>query len=425
MNTNLEDIISKYKVESVPKVDKDRPKKFEIIKDMTGESEGEGKIDDYTSLFNDRYDRIEDILQKKMKKVVKIKNAKKKRFHGKDISVIGIVKNIRDTRNDNKFIEFEDPTGTFKVVYTDEEIKKEIEKIVEDEVIGIKGQVSDDGGIIFGDELIFPDVPRFDKNNSNKYEDIITGNKAVLISDTHIGSNLFSGEEWKKFVNWVNENKEIKYVLNAGDYVEGIGVYPGQDEELEIESIFDQNKAYSELVNQFRDDINIINIMGNHDPVRIAEPQPASIDQYKKHFDDNVYFTSNPSMINVEGVKILLYHGGSLQSLPDMIPGLKTEKPDEVMSHLLKKRHLSPFYGGKVRIAPEKKDFLVIDEVPDIFHTGHVHLIGQNEYNGVINVNTGCWQYQTDFQKRQNIDPDVGYAFVIDLDTKDCEMKKF
>jgi len=41
------------------------------------------------------------------------------------------------------------------------------------------------------------------------------------------------------------------------------------------------------------------------------------------------------------------------------------------MNEMLKLRHLSPIYGGRVSIAPEKKDHFVIDEIPDILHCGH------------------------------------------------------
>ena len=42
------------------------------------------------------------------------------------------------------------------------------------------------------------------------------------------------------------------------------------------------------------------------------------------------------------------------------------------MKILLKSRHLSPIYGNRTPIAPESEDMMVIDDVPDIFHAGHV-----------------------------------------------------
>ncbi len=78
------------------------------------------------------------------------------------------------------------------------------------------------------------------------------------------------------------------------------------------------------------------------------------------------------------------------------------------MYHLLKKRHVAPQFGGHTRLAPEERDYLVIEDVPDIFHTGHVHKLGFGKYHNVLAINSGCWQAQTDFQKSVNIDPDAG-----------------
>ena len=43
----------------------------------------------------------------------------------------------------------------------------------------------------------------------------------------------------------------------------------------------------------------------------------------------------------------------------------------------------------------------------------------------MLAVNSGCWQAQTDFQKSVNIDPDAGYAPILDLDTLDMTVRKF
>jgi DNA polymerase II small subunit len=95
------------------------------------------------------------------------------------------------------------------------------------------------------------------------------------------------------------------------------------------------------------------------------------------------------------------------------------------MAHLLKKRHVAPQYGGGTRIAPEPEDHLVIDEVPDIFHTGHVHKLGYGTYHNVLTINSSCWQSQTGFQKSVNLDPDVAYAPIVDLSTFELTIRQF
>jgi DNA polymerase II small subunit len=40
-------------------------------------------------------------------------------------------------------------------------------------------------------------------------------------------------------------------------------------------------------------------------------------------------------------------------------------------------------------------------------------------------ANTGCWQYQTDFQKKLNVEPDVGIAPIVNLQTLNVDTKRF
>ena len=95
------------------------------------------------------------------------------------------------------------------------------------------------------------------------------------------------------------------------------------------------------------------------------------------------------------------------------------------MNEMLKLRHLSPIYGGRVSIAPEQKDHFVIDPIPDILHCGHVHTVGVSRYRDVLTINSGTWQSQTEFQKRMNLQPMPGRATVVDLSTMGYTIKEF
>jgi DNA polymerase II small subunit len=122
-----------------------------------------------------------------------------------------------------------------------------------------------------------------------------------------------------------------------------------------------------------------------------------------------------------------MYHGVSLDEVIAELPedSASYDRPQDAMAHLLKKRHVAPQFGGHTRLAPEQEDHLVIDEVPDVFHTGHVHKLGYGQYHDVLTINSGCWQSQTDFQESVNLVPDVGYAPIVDLDTLDLTLRKF
>lgn len=76
-------------------------------------------------------------------------------------------------------------------------------------------------------------------------------------------------------------------------------------------------------------------------------------------------------------------------------------------------------------IAAMKTDRLVINPLPEILLTGHVHICGVTRYRGVLGVNAGTWQSQTSFQKQMNIHPTPARAFVIDLQTLQPEVLDF
>lgn len=396
-------------------------RQFEIRGDVTGQSNTEGKMENFISLFRDRNQKLTKLLKKKIRdSVLPIEALFSSSRRGKEVTIAGLVREVRTTQNENKFIMLEDNSGTFPIVFTDDEQMELIERVVKNEVVGVTGQVSDDGNILFGNQIFFPDVPRMRDPNSAERDA-----KAVLISDTHFGSELFANEKWKDFVKWISAQEDIEYLLIAGDLVEGAGVYPGQKEELEITDIRDQYKMCAEALGQLPDSLTIIASVGNHDRVRLAEPQPTLKEEVVELFPNNVKLIGNPALADIEGVKFQLYHGMSLNAFADSIPGLDIREPTEIMELLLEKRHVAPMYGEHVRIAPENEDYLVIEEVPDVLHSGHVHKFGASDYNGIKVVNTGCWVYQTAFQKKLNIEPDVGYATVININDLDVSAVNF
>jgi DNA polymerase II small subunit len=89
--------------------------------------------------------------------------------------------------------------------------------------------------------------------------------------------------------------------------------------------------------------------------------------------------------------------------------------PLPIMKVMLRKRHLAPLWGGTTPLAPEAKDWLVIDDVPDIFVTGHVHVAKMDSYRGVTLINASTWQAQTPYQKGMNFIPDPAKVPLINL----------
>ena len=85
------------------------------------------------------------------------------------------------------------------------------------------------------------------------------------------------------------------------------------------------------------------------------------------------------------------------------------------MIEMLKRRHIAPIYGDKTPLAPEKRDYMAIRNIPDVFVTGHVHTTAIAEYHGVRLINASTWQSQTSYQKMRAIVPDPAKAVLLDL----------
>jgi len=395
-----------------------------IANDITGESTGTGEYKDFVATFRDRYER----LSKKLRGRVNHRptNALDSMPGGSDAAVVGMVNDIRSTASGHWLIELEDTNGVFPaLVMKDRDTADLVDELLTDEVIAVEGSLSQDGGILFVDDLHFPDIPRTHKpNTADRHV------QAALISDVHVGSQEFADYAWESFAQWLHseEAEHVEYLLIAGDMVEGVGVYPNQDEELDIVDIYDQYERFSEYLKEVPGDMEIVMIPGNHDAVRLAEPQPAFDEDLRDIMSaHDARITGNPSTVTVEGVNVLMYHGVSIDEIIAEHPSesVSYDAPHRAMEQLLRKRHVAPRYGGRMRVAPEKEDYLVVDEVPDVFHTGHVHKLGVGEYHNVRLVNSGCWQEQTSFQKSVNIDPDVATAPILDLDTLDITVRKF
>ncbi len=372
-----------------------------------------GRVSDFAVFFNDRLKKIKAIISEGQNSrasgmVYNIENIKKY-AGGREVVIAGMVYEKRVTQNGNLLVKLEDETGIATVIFNkpskessniDNELWSTANKTINDEVIAVRGKIS--GPWVIARALIYPDVP---VHQHKKTEDDIA---IAFMSDVHVGSKLFVQKQFDRFLEWMNGKHEYmrglaektKYIVVSGDLVDGIGVYPNQEKELAIDDIY---KQYTELFNLFSkipEYVHIFLLTGNHDAVQRAEPQPRLPGEFYKDFKlSNIHLVSNPGYVTLNGVRILGYHGTSLDSVIQGIPGCSYSKPEGAMLELLKRRHLSPIYGDNP-IVPSKNDSMVIDKVPDIMHMGHLHKNGYTEYHGTLIINSGTWQARTGFQVR-------------------------
>ncbi|MEM4164259.1 MAG: DNA-directed DNA polymerase II small subunit [Nitrososphaerales archaeon] len=268
------------------------------------------------------------------------------------------------------------------------------------------------------DSITLPDIPEHVPNLSKKRL------YAVLTSDLHIGNKYFLKQAFKTFIDWLNKKDNevalrIRYLLICGDIIDGVGVYPNQEKELITADVKQQFNEVAALLKNIPQNIQIFISPGNHEPVRQSIPQPPIPKEYASSLSElsNVVLVSNPVWLELEGVKVLMYHGKSLEDVVATTPGLKVERPALAMKNLLKARHLAPIYGRRTPILPTYEDLLVIDQIPDIFHTGHIHILDTERYRGCLLINSGTWQSQTSYQLDMGINPTPAILPIVDLST--------
>jgi DNA polymerase II small subunit len=388
---------------------------FEVLRELTC-SQCEGKIGDFTQYFKNRFGALRRLVRNRRELENCIDITKAKKITG-EVKFIGLVNSAVTTRNGHRMLELEDEGGRIKsLVLSDSRFIDD--PVTQDEVVGIVGKRFKD--LVIVDEIVRPGHP-INKSFRTADQPI----SAAFISDIHVGSKHFLYDEWKRFVKRLNTQNSIKYIVMTGDLIDGVGIYPKQEEDLQIEDIVSQYEELSNLVRGIPDHIKMIMVPGNHDAVRPAEPQPALPEEIRNLFGDNVLFTANPSTFRLSGVEVLAYHGRSIDDLVTQIPRTSYDRPLEVMKAILQKRHLAPVYGGKTPISPEKEDYLVIDSIPDIFVTGHVHSIGVETYRGIKLINSSTWQAQTDYQRMRNITPEPCQVVVVNLGTGETRIESY
>lgn len=407
-----------------------------VVSDITGHSTCVGEYMQFVQYFRDRYSRLSEIIRGRIN-ARPIESLKRRNFRrggdggSEEISIIGMVSDISSTTNGHKILSLEDPTGSFSVLIrnSDKELFELASKILLDEVIGVTGSITNDGSLMLATKLIQPDVPNNVQRRTGSH------GKAVLISDVHVGSSQFMEDAWLDFLDFLKGESDsedmrelaasVRYLVVAGDIVDGIGIYPDQELELDILDVYEQYRKAAEYFREIPEHIRVIISPGNHDAVRQAEPQPALPESIQAYFPENIVFVGNPAFLELDGVRLLIYHGRSIDDLVATVPGVSYQEPAGAVLEMLKRRHLAPTYGSRVSISPEKKDYFIIDPVPDIIHTGHVHTLGVQRYKNVLLVNSGTWQGQTEFQKRVNLVPVPARVPIVDLENFDVKILAF
>lgn len=419
--------------------DEDENKRFVKVLYSASNYNKKLTVQDFVKYFRARYSEMRRMLQERpeLDNLVSINKIPNER---QSFSIVGMVTSKRVTKNKNIILELEDLNGRINVLITQSktEAYEKAKDVVTDIVIGIKGSGSKE--MMFANDIIFPDSILSEKSNLDRDE------AAVFISDIHVGSKMFLEHNFLKFIGWINGNSgdekqkeealKVKYIFITGDSVDGIGVYPSQEAWLNIKDIKEQYVKLASLLKMIRKEVTIIMCPGQHDAVRVAEPQPAIDKEYAgaMHELENVILVSNPAFVEImnsgrRGVRVLMYHGASMNSVIGEVDSLRSirahDTPSKAVRYLLKARHLSPIHSSVTYIPDERADDLLIREVPDVITTADLHRPDVDIYNNVLIICSSCWQSITPFEEKVGNHPDPCKVPVLNLKTRQIKIIDF
>lgn len=401
-------------------------------------------VTDFTLYFNRRLQYFTNLLSNRItaENVVRINQLRDLYNSNTQVTLIGLINEITETKKGHYMISLEDKSGEIKCFVNKDktELMNLISNFCLDEGIGVKGKVGDK--IIWVDEFIIPSPP-----NEHELKKTEEENYILTISDIHFGAKVFQDEAFQKLLEWINGNtqneklnliaKKITHILVPGDIIEGIGIYPGQGKDARILSTEGQYHEAARWLSQIPKHIGIILIPGNHDTDRLSEPQPKL--PYHKAYAlynmENVIILSNPCIFRLYeedksgGLEFYMYHGGSFFYYADKIQHLRekggAKVPQEVVKFLLEKRHLAPSHGATLYFPDIKEDPLVIKKMPDFFLTGHTHKMALANYKGCTIISNGCWVEMSEYQEKMGMYPDIGKAIIVNTKTRKPQILDF
>ena len=131
----------------------------EVVSGLAGTSGAVNGTGDYLHYFRDRYSRLGSMIRNRCGAMPIEALTKNTRYRQEECTVIGMVVEVKTTTNGHRIADIEDTSGTIPVLFRkDRPVFADAERIVHDEVIGVKGKLSNDGKLFFAELLYRPDI---------------------------------------------------------------------------------------------------------------------------------------------------------------------------------------------------------------------------------------------------------------------------
>ena len=282
-----------------------------IIKNFNKTS-NEVTTGDFVKFYTSKFEKMKNVIMSRIQKdFISLNKTDSMR---NEVYVIGIVREIKEDGS-KKILELEDMTTTVPVIFDGPTEGVEI-----DDVIAVKAVSG--GKVLFGKEIMFPDIPIRSPSMGR--------GKAMFLSDLRL--NEAPENEASRFFSWM-ERSDIKNIFIVGSL--------GDKKMLESFARNNPNKSFF-----------VVSTEG------YEYPQPPA-----DFTEKNITSLSNPSMIEINGIKVLIIYNAEHM--------------------MIKKRYM----GKPTTIIPD--DYLVMDVVPDIVHCGFTGAPQITNYKSVTIVNSG------------------------------------
>ena len=394
----------------------------------------EPKAGAFRELFMNRYKKLSSILQENLPTNNPIMSRyihETEGIENREGILIGMIQDTHVLHTNRFVIQLEDPSHgrpTKCVIVQDSVSFPDYRNVLRDSVIGISGILPKNflhGEItaFWGKDIFRPSFKEHASQLKGKHE-----SKVLCLADIHYGAEGFSKKLLSRLVGFLKGEisnpkipfspREIDVIIIAGDLVEGTSQ---NNESQLIDSYETQYSQLADVLAKIPSRIQIITIPGEHDASQLAIPQPAIDKKIGKSLYalSNVKNHGNPLRLTVNGMKFLVFHGQGSEKI--FRNQFKIQKQDlfKGFTQLLEYRHLSPEYGSYTSIAPYSKDYLVVEDIPDVLLTGHNHYANFGIYKGVRIVSCGSLKH-TSFEKTE-IEKDSSLGVFPVIDTKSGE----
>lgn len=204
----------------------------------------------------------------------------------------------------------------------------------------------------------------------------------AAISDTHIGSRACDYEALNYFYDYAH-SLGVKHVLHAGDWVDGLGVYSGQEFEQDCIGFGQQANRFIERYPK-RHGIKTSGICGNHDYSFIVKAGVDILDYISLRRSDINYCGIYQGIVQFGDIRIKLHH------------------PDGGLSYAIS-------YKMQKILETQDVDF-------DIFMMGHFHqCVVLEGYRNPLAIMPGSFQRETSFSTRKGLRNVIG-GYIITVD---------